>query len=142
MLVAEVAAFARRADPAARLLSATARQRAGAPAMTSLKERAKTLLELASGAEFLYTDGPRALDEAADKLLTPGQAAPPWRHPCPPWRPPTGSAPALEAAARDHAESPGLKLGQVAQPLRAALTGKLFAAALRNVGAVRPGRIP
>ena len=34
------------------------------------------------------------------------------------------SGAALEAAARAHAEQNGLKLGQVAQPLRAALTGK------------------
>ena len=34
------------------------------------------------------------------------------------------TGPALEAAARAHAETAGLKLGQVAQPLRAALTGK------------------
>ena len=34
------------------------------------------------------------------------------------------SAEALEAAARTHAEASGLKLGQVAQPLRAALTGR------------------
>ena len=34
------------------------------------------------------------------------------------------TAPALEEAARAHAEASGLKLGQVAQPLRAALTGK------------------
>jgi glutamyl-tRNA synthetase len=34
------------------------------------------------------------------------------------------SGPALEAAARDFAEANGAKLGAVAQPLRAALTGK------------------
>jgi len=39
--------------------------------MAPLKERAKTLLELVQGAEFLYTDGIRDLDEAAAKLLTP-----------------------------------------------------------------------
>ena len=92
-------------------------------AMPSLKERARTLLELSQSAEFLYTDGPRTLDEAAAKLLTPeGRAtlaavlsaldATDW------------TGPALEAAARGHAEAAGLKLGQVAQPLRAALTGK------------------
>ena len=37
---------------------------------------------------------------------------------------PHWSGAALEAAARAHAEQNGLKLGQVAQPLRAALTGK------------------
>jgi glutamyl-tRNA synthetase len=63
------------------------------------------------------------MDEAAGKLLSaegraglaaalPALEATDW------------SAPALEAAARAHAEATGLKLGQVAQPLRAALTGK------------------
>ena len=93
-------------------------------AMPGLKERAKTLVELAQSAEFLFTDGPRTPDEAAMKLLTPqarealtelksifaGVAE---------W-----SAPALEENARVFAEARGLKLGQVAQPLRAALTGK------------------
>ena len=39
--------------------------------MPSLKERAKTLVELIQGAEFLFSDGPRSLDEAAAKLLSP-----------------------------------------------------------------------
>ena len=39
--------------------------------MPSLKERAKTLVQLDQGAEFLYTDGPRELDAAAAKILTP-----------------------------------------------------------------------
>jgi glutamyl-tRNA synthetase len=118
-LVAEVTAFLAR-EP--RILSMTARARLEA-AMPSLKERAKTLVELIQGAEFLFSDGPRSLDEAAAKLLTPeGRAtlaavlpaldATDWN----------GSG--LETAARAFAEQNGLKLGQVAQPLRAALTGK------------------
>src|SRR4051812_47234483 len=35
-----------------------------------------------------------------------------------------GAAPATEAAVRGVAETAGVKLGQVAQPLRAALTGR------------------
>ncbi len=69
VLAAEVAAFQERMTPPA-TLSVTARARLIA-AMPSLKERAKTLLELSQAAEFLYTDGPRTLDEAAAKLLTP-----------------------------------------------------------------------
>ncbi len=118
-MVAEVTAFLAREK---RTLSMTARQRLES-AMPSLKERAKTLVELIAGAEFLFTDGPRTLDAAADKLLTaearaalaaalPALEATDW----------TGAA--LEAAARAHAETTGVKLGQVAQPLRAALTGK------------------
>ena len=120
-LVAEVVAFLSRETPP-RVLSLTARQRLES-AMTSLKERAKTLVELIQGAEFLFTDGPRDLDAAADKLLTPeGRAA--LAKALPALEATDWTATALEAAARTHAESTGLKLGQVAQPLRAALTGK------------------
>jgi len=119
VLVAEVQAFLARQQ---RTLSETARARLLA-AMPALKERAKTLVELIAGAEFLFRDGPQSLDEAAAKLLIPESratlaavlpalAATQWT--------PTE----LEAAARAFAESGGLKLGQVAQPLRAALTGK------------------
>lgn len=105
-----------------RMLSANARERL-IKAMPALKERAKTLVELTASAEFLFTDGARALDEAAAKLLsddarrtlgeflaTLADAA---------W---TGHD--LEEKARIFAEAKGLKLGQVAQPLRAALTGR------------------
>ncbi len=120
-LASEVVAFLGLLTPP-QALPQLARDRLRA-AMPSLKERARTLLELNQSAEFLYTDGPRTLDEAAAKLLTPegrailaaalpGLEATDW------------SGPALEAAARAHAEGHGLKLGQVAQPLRAALTGK------------------
>src|SRR6185295_13716765 len=68
-LVAEATSFLSRETPP-RVLSMTARQRLQA-AMPSLKERAKTLVELIQGAEFLFSDGPRTLDEAAAKLLTP-----------------------------------------------------------------------
>ena len=120
-LANEVAAVLARETPP-RPLSDKARTRLIA-AMGSLKERAKTLVELTAAADFLYTDGPRALDEAAAKLLSPearrliGEfltfiAEVPW----------TGAA--LEEAARAFADANGLKLGQVAQPLRAALTGR------------------
>src|SRR3954464_3197752 len=92
-------------------------------AMPSLKERAKTLVELIAGAEFLFTDGPRTLDEAAAKLLAPEARAGLARI-LPALEATDWSGPALEAAARAFAEASGLKLGQVAQPLRAALTGK------------------
>jgi glutamyl-tRNA synthetase len=121
VLVAEVTAFLARETPP-RILSLIARQRLEA-AMGALKERAKTLVELIQGAEFLFTDGPRTLDDAAAKLLTvdaratlakilPALEATSW------------SGDELENAARNFAEQSGLKLGQVAQPLRAALTGK------------------
>jgi len=118
-LVAEVTAFLAR-EP--RILSMTARSRLEA-AMPVLKERAKTLVELIQGAEFLFTDGPRTLDEAAVKLLTSeGRAALAAALPALEATNWTGAE--LEAAARAFADQKGLKLGQVAQPLRAALTGK------------------
>ena len=120
-LAAEIIEFLARETPP-RLLSVTARARLEA-AMTSLKERAKTLIELVQGAEFLFTDGPRALDAAAEKLLTPeGRAA--LAAALPALEATDWTAAELEAAARATAEAAGLKLGQVAQPLRAALTGK------------------
>jgi glutamyl-tRNA synthetase len=121
VMVAEVIAFLERQTPP-HILSATARGRLLA-AMPSLKERAKTLVQLAQGAEFLYTDGPRDLDAGAAKILTP-EARSVMARTLPALETGDWSAPALEAAARDFAEQNGLKLGDVAQPLRAALTGK------------------
>ena len=120
-LVAEVTAFLARETPP-RVLSMTARQRLET-AMPLLKERAKTLVELIQGAEFLFTDGPRSLDEAAAKLLTP-EARANLAALLPALEATDWSGPALEAAARAFADAKGLKLGQVAQPVRAALTGK------------------
>ena len=121
VLTAETIAFLERLTPP-QPLSETARERLNA-AMPLLKERARTLLELSQSAEFLYTDGPRALDEAAAKLLSPeGRAS--LAATLPALEATDWTGPALEAAARTHAEGAGLKLGQVAQPLRAALTGK------------------
>jgi glutamyl-tRNA synthetase len=121
MLVAEAASFMERETPP-RILSGKARSRLLA-AMPSLKERAKTLVELVQGAEFLFTDGVRDLDDAAGKLLTPDARAS-LAATLPALERADWSATALEAAARAHAEAGGQKLGQVAQPLRAALTGK------------------
>jgi glutamyl-tRNA synthetase len=120
-LAEDVAGFLARAEPP-RVLSDLAMARL-VLAMPGLKERAKTLLELAQGAEFLYTDGKRELDPQAEKLLGPEQRAlvsqliaafeaSDW------------TAHALEEKTRAFAEAKSLKLGQVAQPIRAALTGK------------------
>ncbi len=102
-----------------RPLTAAARQRLVA-AMPGLKERAKTMVELSSAAEFLFDDGPRTLDEAAQKNIAPQVIA----EVLPALEATDWTGPALEAAARAFADAKGLKLGQVAQPLRAALTGK------------------
>ena len=91
--------------------------------MAGLKARAKTLEELADNARSMSGRGPCPIDEKAAKLLTPAARghARGAGEPC--WPQPTGRRPALEAAVRSFAEAEGLKLGQVAQPLRAALTG-------------------
>jgi glutamyl-tRNA synthetase len=99
--------------------AATARLRA---LMPGLKERAKTLVELADSAAFLVRPIPLAFEPKALAQLTPEAKAS---------LPPLAAAlaatdftaPALDAALRAHAEASGRKLGQVAQPLRAALTG-------------------
>jgi glutamyl-tRNA synthetase len=121
VMAAEVTAFLERQTPP-QILSALARDRLLA-AMPSLKERAKTLVQLAQGAEFLYTDGPRDLDAGAAKILTP-EAQSLMARTLPALEASDWSGPALEAAARVFAEQNGFKLGDVAQPLRAALTGK------------------
>jgi glutamyl-tRNA synthetase len=103
--------------------------------MPGLKERAKTILELVQSADFLYTDGPRTLDEAAAKILNDDARGVLGRMIAKlsetDW-----SVPALEGAARALAEAEGLKLGQVAQPLRAALTGRTSSPPIFDVLAI------
>jgi glutamyl-tRNA synthetase len=105
-------------------------------AMPGLKERAKTLIELINGAEFLFADRPLPLDEKAEKLLDQDarqklaemlpklEAASRWQ------------AGELEEIVRAFAEATGAKLGKVAQPLRAALTGKAVSPPVFDVMAV------
>ncbi|MES2444585.1 MAG: glutamate--tRNA ligase [Pseudomonadota bacterium] len=92
--------------------------------MAELKPRAANLLELSDGAAFLFRTRPLELDESAAALLEGDargllarihaalDAAESW------------DTEALEAAVRTVADDAGVKLGQVAQPLRAALTGR------------------
>jgi glutamyl-tRNA synthetase len=93
-------------------------------AMPELKPRANTLLQLAEGAEFLFATRPLVMDEAAAALLTADArsiliAAQEKLVALANW-----DAPSLEAAIREVAEASGVKLGKLAQPLRAALTGR------------------
>jgi glutamyl-tRNA synthetase len=93
-------------------------------AMTGLKERAKTLLEIIDGAKFIFAHRPLTLDDKASALLSPQArellsgvharlvALEGW------------DMAEAEAAVRAQAEASGVKLGAVAQPLRAALTGR------------------
>jgi glutamyl-tRNA synthetase len=105
-------------------------------AMPGLKERARTLVELLDSAAYLYSPRPLALEDKAAALLD-GEA-----------RKRLGlligsleaigewTVETTEAAVRAFADAHGLKLGQVAQPLRAALTGKSTSPGLFDVLAV------
>ncbi len=100
---------------------AVARLRTG---MTGLKERAKTMLELADSALFYVAARPLALDEKAAKTMADATAIADLAayktevKGLDAWTRDT-----LEDAARRLAEARGQKLGKIAQPLRAALAG-------------------
>jgi glutamyl-tRNA synthetase len=101
-----------------------------------LKERAKTLVELIENAHYIYADRPIVPNEKAAALLTPetqGMIAGllPELERLEPWR-----AEGIEAAVRTFAETSGRKLGAVAQPLRAALTGRTTSPGIFDVLAV------
>jgi glutamyl-tRNA synthetase len=93
-------------------------------AMPKLKPRANTILQLTEGAQFLFDQRPLAIDDQAAALLTPDArsllaAAHEKLVALANWE-----AASLEAAIREVAEASGAKLGKLAQPLRAALTGR------------------
>ena len=104
-------------------------------AMPGLKERAKTLVELLDSAYYLYARRPLRLDEKAAALLSDGGARltgiPEKLAAVQEW-----TAAGVEAVVREHAEAIGAKLGQVAQPLRAALTGRATSPGIFDVMAV------
>ncbi len=93
-------------------------------AMPELKARAHTLDQLAEGARFLFDKRPLEIDDGAAALLTAESRAllksahgalskvGSWEHD------------QLEKCIREVAEAEGVKLGKLAQPLRAALTGR------------------
>jgi glutamyl-tRNA synthetase len=93
-------------------------------AMPELKFRAKTLVELFDSARFVWASRPLDISERAMGLLTAEAksvtaALLPELAAIAEWNPP-----AIETVVRGFAERSGLKLGAVAQPLRAALTGR------------------
>jgi glutamyl-tRNA synthetase len=90
--------------------------------MPGLKERAKTLVELADNAAFLARTTPLPCEPKAAALLT-AEAKLMLREVAQALASTDFSALGLDAALRAFAEKSGRKLGQVAQPLRAALTG-------------------
>ena len=116
-------------------LTPTLRQRL-LMAMPSLKERAKTLVDLIDSAGFLFAARPIPLDDKATALLTPDarqllQDVAAELSGVEPWTPE-----ATEHAVRSFAERRGAKLGTVAQPLRAALTGRTTSPGIFEVLAV------
>jgi glutamyl-tRNA synthetase len=113
-----------------------ARRRQLGRAMPLLKERAKSLVDLINGAHFVVAERPLPLDEAAEKLLDTEArkllaSLVPILASATDW-----SAPALEAAVKAFAETEGLKLGKLAQPLRAALTGRATSPGIFDVLAI------
>jgi glutamyl-tRNA synthetase len=125
------------ADGAALAAKLTPRLRAQwLAAMPSLKERAKTLIDLIVGAHFLFADRPITLDDKAKVLLTMEAkillrdvaaelaTVEPW------------TADTTEQAVRMFAERKNAKLGAIAQPLRASLTGRTTSPGIFEVLAV------
>jgi glutamyl-tRNA synthetase len=105
-------------------------------AMPGLKERAKTLTELRDGASFLFAQRPLALDAAAAGILDASarahlRALLPDLATLETWNSTT-----TENIVRQYAEANQLKLGQVAQPLRAALTGRATSPGIFDVFSV------
>jgi glutamyl-tRNA synthetase len=107
-----------------------------AKAMPDLKPRAQTLVEIAEMAVFYFHEGAFAMDEKAQKLLTP-EAMQHLAVIAERLKPiPEFTSEAVEAIARAYAEEKGLKLGAVAQPLRAALSGSTVSPPIFGVAAL------
>ena len=84
---------------------------------------AKTLVELKNGASYLFAARPLMMDEKAKHIVADGgksalQELLPILEACTEW-----TASSIEAAVKAYAEAKSIKLGKLAQPLRAALTG-------------------
>jgi glutamyl-tRNA synthetase len=93
-------------------------------AMPGLKERAKTLIDILDAGRFVFVSRPLDIDDKAKKLLDdearavlggllePLEGVKQW------------SGEHIDEVVRAYAETADLKLGKVAQPLRASLTGR------------------
>ena len=104
-----------------------------ASAIPSLKERAKTLVELLESAGFIWATRPIKMEEEALKkldsnarkilndLLIKLEAVSSW------------NVEILEEGVKSFAEKNELKLGNIAQPLRAALTGRITSPGIYDV---------
>lgn len=101
-------------------------------ALPGLKERTKTLVELLDSAGYLFARRPLALDAQAERLLD-AQARKTLAALLPRLEAEAWTQEALEACVRNYAEETGVKLGKVAQPLRAALTGRVTSPGIFDV---------
>jgi glutamyl-tRNA synthetase len=127
------------------LLPRIARRLGGAPGpeqvrrltagIAGLRARADTLEQLADNAMFYVRPRPIPIDDKAAKLLA-GEAADRLTQLSGELAAASWTAEGLEGAVRGFAEAQGLKLGQVAQPLRAALTGSTVSPGIFEVMAV------
>ena len=93
-------------------------------AMPALKPRAANLNELADGSNFLFSQRPLAIEPTAAPLLADEAPALLARVHAALDAVHNWNTETLEGAIRQVAVDAGVKLGQVAQPLRAALTGR------------------
>ncbi|NBX03850.1 MAG: hypothetical protein EBR02_07325 [Alphaproteobacteria bacterium] len=101
--------------------------------MNGLKQRAKTLVELAENAAFYVASRKLTLDAKSQELIEKGgrelilglmpklETQENWAHD------------ALQALCKEHGEAIGQKLGNVAGPLRSALTGRTISPSVFEV---------
>jgi glutamyl-tRNA synthetase len=111
----------------------TARLAAG---MGGLKARAKTLNDLAAASRLYAEERPVTPDAKAAAILTPAAIALLTEWLARATATADFSAAALEQAARALAEERGVKLGELAQPLRAALTGSTISPPVFEVASI------
>ena len=102
-------------------------------AMPGLKARAKTLLDILDAGRFVFVSRPLDIDDKAGALLDdaarrmlgavlePLEALVVWR------------VAQIETSMREFASTSDLKLGEVAQPLRAAVTGRTVSPGIFDV---------
>ncbi|MEE8333068.1 MAG: glutamate--tRNA ligase [Alphaproteobacteria bacterium] len=105
-------------------------------AMETLKPRAKTIEEIVEKSLFYFSIRPLSIEPKAAKALSPEARArldrlTPGLQTLKDWR-----EEAIEQVVRDFVEAEGAKLGDVAQPLRAALTGSNVSPGIFEVCAV------
>ena len=90
--------------------------------INGVKQRSRTVVELATGLVFYARAGAPAPDEKAAAILT-NDAKAVLAGVAGALEPTSWAEPDLESTVKSFAERTGMKLGQVAQPLRVALTG-------------------